>query len=146
MYIERDCNFPIQVHPIKSNLDKKEKNRSNNNPPPPPSPPRNQPRSHSDPNAQRAPHRPKPITPPPDTVSVNTAPDGIRRVLVPTGVDDAPHGGARGGHHGDDAPVGAEVLDAPNDGDDDGDEGEGATVAQPHEGGGEVEELRVVDG
>jgi len=68
----------------------------------------------------------------------------IHGALIRPRVDDPPHGGPRGGHHGDDAPVGAEVLNAPDDGDDDGDEGEGAAVAGADEGGAEVEEARVV--
>ena len=48
--------------------------------------------------------------------------------LVQRRVDRAPESGAKGGHHHDDAPVGAKVLDAPDDADDDGRHGEDGAV------------------
>lgn len=59
----------------------------------------------------------------------------IQRILVSAGVDDAPERSAESRHHSDDTPVRSEVLDAPDDGDDNGRQGEGSTIAESHEGG-----------
>ena len=63
--------------------------------------------------------------------------------LVDETVHGAPHGGSAGRHDGDDAPVRAEVLDAPHHADDDGREGEDGAVAEALEAGDEGEEGRV---
>lgn len=65
-------------------------------------------------------------------------------MLISPGIHDSPHRSARGRDRSHDAPVRAKVLDAPDHGDDDGRQGEGGPVAEADEGGGQVEELRVV--
>lgn len=54
----------------------------------------------------------------------------IHSILISSGVDNTPERGTSRRHHGNDTPVRGEVLDAPDDGDDDGCEGEGAAVSE----------------
>ena len=64
----------------------------------------------------------------------------VKRILVCGRVDHAPKRSTEGWHHSNNAPVRSEVLDAPDHGDDDWGQGEGAPVAETDERGGEVEE------
>ena len=61
-------------------------------------------------------------------------------MLVHGAVHGTPEGPSYGGGDGDDAPVCAKVLHAPDEADDDGREGENATVANPVQSGHEREE------
>lgn len=64
--------------------------------------------------------------------------------MVDPGINRAPDRGPGRRHDGHDAPVRAEVLHAPDDGDDDWGEGEDGAVAEADEGGDEGEEGRVL--
>lgn len=68
----------------------------------------------------------------------------LRSLLVDHGVHGAPERGASRRCHGEDAPVGAKVLDAPDDGDDNGGQGEDGAVACADEGGHSCEARGVV--
>ena len=65
--------------------------------------------------------------------------DGI---LVRGGVDHAPKRGTNGGHHSNNAPICGKILDAPDYGDDDWSEGEGAAIAKADESSGQMEKRR----
>lgn len=54
----------------------------------------------------------------------------IHSTLISSGVDNTPERGTSRRHHGNDPPVRGEVLDAPDDGDDDGRQGEGTAVPE----------------
>lgn len=127
-------NFNLRYTPIAA--------ASNSNIPLPPPPPRPRPQPHS--HQTRHHHRQKRalIAPGPIAHLLHLAPN-LRLLhpgLIHPRVDGAPDGGAGGRHDGHDAPVRAEVLDAPDDGDDDGAEGEDGAVAEADEGGDEGEE------
>lgn len=119
---------------------------SNRHPPPPPPPPRPAPQPHRNPARDGHAEKSAPIALAPVALLVKLPidPDNAvtpRAGLVNGAVHGPPHGGPPGGDHGDDAPVRAEVLDAPDDGDDDRGEGEDGAVAEADEGGDEREEM-----
>lgn len=121
---------------------------SNSNIPRPPSPPRPQPQPHSHPTRDH--HRPKrtPIAPNPiaHLLLLLVAHQDLRPLhpsLVHDRINRAPDGGPGRRRDGHDPPVGAEVLHAPDDGDNDWAEGEDGAVAEAEEGGDEGEEGRV---
>lgn len=64
--------------------------------------------------------------------------------LIDGTVDGGPDSGPARRHGGDDAPIGAKVLDAPNNTDDDGSDAEGGAVTQAGESGDEREERGIV--
>lgn len=63
-----------------------------------------------------------------------TATTIIQRILVRSGINNAPQCGADGRHHSYDTPIRGKVLYAPYDGDDDRGKGEGASIAEADEG------------
>ena len=67
----------------------------------------------------------------------------IHGILICRGVNNAPERGTSRRHHGNDTPVRGEVPDAPDDGDDDGREGEGAAVPEADQCGCQVEDAWV---
>lgn len=79
------------------------------------------------------------------TLAICRAIASIRGVLVKAGIDEAPQGSACCREHGNDTPVRAEVLNAPDHGDDDGDEGECAPVTEADKACGYVGQFRVLD-
>ena len=129
----------IHLHPSHPTPTSPLSNRNPSRHPPPPPPPRPRPQPHRhQPTHRHRPKRARETAPPPAQALPLPYPS-----LIHNGVDGAPDGRARGGHHGDDAPVGAEVLHAPHDADDDGGEGEDGAVARAGEGGHEREVGRV---
>lgn len=62
-----------------------------------------------------------------------------QRTLVPGGVNNTPHRRPHGRNHGYNPPVRAKVLDAPDHGDDEGDQRERGAVSEADEGGCGVE-------
>lgn len=70
----------------------------------------------------------------------------VKCILVCTGVYHAPKCSTKGWHHSNNAPVRSKVLHAPDHGDYDWGQGEGAPVAETDEGGGEVEEWWLLQG
>lgn len=144
------CNPAIQSiqrnHPNLQPKQPRTSNALNSNIPRPPPPPRPRPQPHSDPTRHR--HRPErtPIALRPVAHLVLVPAHDLRPLhagLVDARIDGAPDGGAGGRDDGHDAPVRAEVVHAPDDGDDDGAEGEDGAVAEADEGGDEGEEGRV---
>ena len=108
--------------------------KSNRNPPNPPNLPRNPPNHDRNSNTRRTSHSPNPKTRPPATLPVISGRSQLQRSLVRARIDHAPDCGTDSGDHGYNPPVCAEVLDAPDDGDDDRDEREGGAVAETDEG------------
>lgn len=112
-------------HPVKQFSILEDNNQSNNNTSLLPTPPSQHPNYNSHPDTSRASRSPEPVTLP------ATALIGISHgILVAGRVNEAPDRGADSRDHGHDAPVRAEVLDSPDGGDEDGDEREGASVAE----------------
>lgn len=68
------------------------------------------------------------------TLAIHTT-TTINSILIRTRVHNTPNRRPARRNHSNNAPVRAEVLDAPDDGDDDGHEREGAAVAEADEGG-----------
>ena len=68
----------------------------------------------------------------------------IRRPLINSTIHQTPHRRANSRSRGDNTPISAEVLDAPDDGDDDGGKGEDGAVAGADGGADEPEEVAVV--
>lgn len=64
----------------------------------------------------------------------------IHGILISSGVDNTPERGTSRRHHGNDTPVGGEVLDAPDYGDDDWRQGESAAVPEADQCGCQVED------
>lgn len=80
------------------------------------------------------------------TSSIGSGTTRVHGILVSARIHNTPKRRPGRRDHSHDPPVRAKVLDAPDDGDDDGDEGEGATVAEADEGGCYVGEAWVVEG
>ena len=113
--------------------------KSNNHTPPPPVPPCERPQHNRHTHTRRT--APRPALKAVRALTLRIASHTWHsRSGVPDRVDDAPERRTARRHHGDDAPVGGEVLDVPDDADDDWDEGEGGAVTEAEEGGGGEEE------
>lgn len=69
------------------------------------------------------------------TLSILLFTTAVNGILIRARIHDAPDRRASCRNHSHDTPVRAEILDAPDDGDDDGHEGERAAVAEADEGG-----------
>lgn len=110
-----------------------------------PQPPGNRPRYDSHPHAQGAADSPEAKAFPAVALAVRRAVPAVSGILVALGVDDTPSGSTGGRDHGHDTPVRAKVFDAPDDGNDDGNERESTAVAEANEGGGYMRKLRVRD-
>ena len=79
-------------------------------------------------------------------LSIRRAVSAVRGVLVSLRINKTPNCRSGSRNHGNDAPVCGKVLDAPDDGDDDGHEGKGTAVAEADQRSGDVGEARVVEG
>jgi hypothetical protein len=119
-------------------------NQLNNNAPPLPPPPSSQPNQNSNPNTNRAADSPEPIATPSTALTIRQAAvTAIYGILISGRVDNTPERGTSRGHHGNDTPVRGEVLDAPDDRDDDRREGESAAVPKANQRGRQVEDAWV---
>lgn len=117
----------------------------NSNSPPPPNPPSNRPNHNRNHNTNRTTHSPEPKAPPPMTLSIGSCATRIHGILISARIHNTPKRRPGRRDHSHDSPVRAEVLDAPNDGDDDGDEGEGAAIAEANKSGSYVGEAWVLE-
>ena len=105
---------------------------SNNHTPPSPIPPREHPQHDRHTHARRT--APRPALKAVCSLTLRIASHTRHsRSGVTDRVDDAPERRTTRRHHGDHAPVGSEVLDAPDDADDDWDERKGGAVAEAEE-------------
>ncbi|GMF77770.1 unnamed protein product [Aspergillus oryzae] len=103
------------------------------------------PHGNSHPYAQRTSQGPVAKAFPAVALAVRCAIASICGVLVKAGVDEAPQCSACCREHGNDTPVRAEVLNTPDNGDDDGAEGERAPVTEADKACGYMGQFRVLD-